>query len=72
MQPEVLDIEGERLVSVKTAGTILDVSRMTIYRLIDSGSLLGVRVNKQRKIPLKNIREYMQSIEDLARAEVAQ
>ena len=71
MQPEVLDIEGERLVSVKTAGTILDVSRMTIYRLIDSGSLLGVRVNKQRKIPLKNIREYMQSIEDEARAEVA-
>ena len=71
MQPEVLDIEGERLVSVKTAGTILDVSRMTIYRLIDSGALLGVRVNKQRKIPLKNIREYMQSIEDEARAEVA-
>ncbi len=53
------------LVTIKEAAETLSVSRSTIYRLIDSGKLLAVRVASAPRIPATALRRFVeQAIRD--------
>ena len=53
------------LVTIKEAAETLSVSRSTIYRLIDSGRLLAVRVASAPRIPAAALERFVeQAIRD--------
>lgn len=55
------DLPDSALISLKSAGILLDRSRTTLYRLIDAGILPKPRkVNGQNQIPAGDLRRVMQ------------
>jgi len=57
----LLHILGKRLVSIKEAAEILDVSLDTIRRAIKQGSLKGIQLNNMGnwKIPMEEIERFI-------------
>ena len=50
-----LIFESADLLSIKDAATELDISRMTLYRWVESGKIQAVQVGSQRAIPKAEI-----------------
>jgi excisionase family DNA binding protein len=58
------------LLTVKQAADLLGMGRSTVYELIDAGELRSVKRGASRRIPLKAIHEYIDSLlEDNHRSE---
>jgi excisionase family DNA binding protein len=55
--------EPERLFTVSDVARRLQVSKMTIYRLIQSGQLTAVRTGRLLRITAGSLREYLSAEE---------
>ena len=47
-------------VSPETAGRLLDVSRQTVYNLLNSGQLFSLKVGSRRLIPMTALRAFLE------------
>ena len=50
----------DNMLDVREVATLLSVSKMTIYRLINQGEMPAIRVGRSLRIPERAVREYMQ------------
>ena len=50
---------GLELLTVREVATMLRVSKMTVYRLIDAGSLRSLRIGHSLRLPSSSVREYL-------------
>lgn len=56
-----MDTEGlqVRFLTVAEVAAIMRVSKMTVYRLVQAGSLPAVRVGRSYRVPEKAVRDYL-------------
>lgn len=54
----------ERLLTVQSAAELLAVGRSTIYRLMNSGELLSVKVRGATRITQSELERYMRSLKE--------
>ena len=47
------------VLSVKEVAVALDVSRMTVYRMLLDGELPYIQIRDQKRIPLRDLEEYV-------------
>ncbi|MEU0480909.1 helix-turn-helix domain-containing protein [Streptosporangium sp. NPDC006013] len=52
--------------TVAETATLMRVSKMTIYRLVHSGELPAIRVQRSFRIPEHAVREYLSQHQDIA------
>jgi excisionase family DNA binding protein len=57
---EAKDLVPEDLLSVEDACKFLSVSRMTLYRQMDSGKLRYTRIGRLRRIPKQAVAELIE------------
>ena len=57
------------LLTVPQAAARLRVSRTTVYRLLQDGTLRGVTVRRSRRIPLDELVNYVQQLQAPSRAQ---
>lgn len=50
-----------RLMTVAEAAEILNVAKRTVYRLMDSGQIVYVRIGRARRIPVEEIDRFIES-----------
>lgn len=57
-----MDTEGlqTRFLTVAEVAGIMRVSKMTVYRLVQSGALPAVRVGRSYRVPEQAVRQYLQ------------
>lgn len=48
-----------RFLTVAEVASLLQVSKMTVYRLVHSGELSAVRVGQSFQVPEKSVHEYL-------------
>lgn len=63
---KLLNAMGKKVISIKEAAEILDLSTDTVRRAIKSGSLKAFQLNKMGnwKIPIEEIERFMKGISD--------
>jgi excisionase family DNA binding protein len=49
-----------RFLTVAEVAALMRVSKMTVYRLLHSGTLPGVRVGRSFRVPEQAVHEYLQ------------
>lgn len=54
---------GKFLLTVVEAGQLLSLSRMSVYRLIQAGTLRSVKIGGARRVSVKAIRAYIAQLE---------
>lgn len=54
---------GKFLLTVVEAGQLLSLSRMSVYRLIQAGTLRSVKIGGARRVSVKAIRAYLERLE---------
>ena len=54
------DVPAPKLLTVAEVSSALRVSKMTIYRLIDSGELSAIRVGRSFRVPEQAVHDYLQ------------
>lgn len=59
-QPDRRDLY-ERKLNADEVAPMLGVSKMTVYRLVDSGELFGYKVGRSVKIPESAVRDFLYS-----------
>lgn len=59
MEPGSLD--DVRLLTVAEVAGLLRLSRVTVYRMVNSGSLPALKVGRSVRIPEHVVREYLRS-----------
>jgi excisionase family DNA binding protein len=47
------------LLTVKEAAVLIGVGRTTLYKLMDTGDIVSVRVGSSRRIPLTSVYEFV-------------
>lgn len=53
-----------KFLTVTEVATLMRVSKMTVYRLVNNGDLSSVRVGKGFRIPEQTVREYLKGALD--------
>ncbi len=54
----------KRLLRVKTAAEVLDVSRAYAYRLVQEGHIPSVRIGKSLRVPIDGLEEYLAGLRE--------
>ena len=57
--PDSVTINGQAAFSVSSAAKLLDMSKPTVYKLMDDGVLAWVRVGADRRITAKSIQRLL-------------
>lgn len=60
------------LFTVDETADLLGVSRATVYRLLESGQLVGVRIGRLRRITRQAIERFTSELERRARKELTE
>jgi excisionase family DNA binding protein len=55
--------EWPNLLTVREVAEMMRVSKMTVYRLIDSGDLRAKRIGRGFRIPEKAVVDYLNSVD---------
>jgi excisionase family DNA binding protein len=63
--PELPHVEAERLgelrfLTVAEVATLMRVSKMTVYRLVNAATLPAVRVGRSVRVPEQAVHDYLQ------------
>lgn len=53
------DLGEIKFMTVMEVATLMRVSKMTVYRLIDTGEIASVRVGRSIRLPEQAVREYL-------------
>jgi excisionase family DNA binding protein len=62
----VTAIESKRAYSPEEAGEVLGISRVTVYRLLNSGDLVGIKVGAHaRRILREDLEDYLKRQREL-------
>lgn len=52
-----------RMLTVEAISELLDVSKMTVYRLIHTGQIRAYRISRSIKVDSRDFEEFMRSVE---------
>lgn len=62
MPSKVVPTARTRFVDAKYVAEVLLVSKMTVYRLVETGELAGFRVGRLIRIPIESVWELMDRV----------
>ncbi|WP_026548892.1 helix-turn-helix domain-containing protein [Arthrobacter sp. Br18] len=51
----------EPLMTVSEIATMMPVSKMTVYRLVQSGAIDGIRFSRSYRVPEASVQQYLKS-----------
>jgi excisionase family DNA binding protein len=57
------------LLTPEEAAEVLSIGRTKVYALMADGDLISVRIGNSRRVPLEAVSEFVERLEDEARAE---
>ncbi|MFG3510304.1 helix-turn-helix domain-containing protein [Streptomyces sp. NPDC047821] len=52
-------MSGDAFLTVEEAASVLRVSKMTVYRMVNAGVLPAIRVGRSFRVSAEAVREYM-------------